>query len=298
MNEISIERKETFIKRIYILTTIAFFIQFFVVLIQQKIGLHFDNVAGTLGDGSTHTLAYFSIFYIVFLLTHNKSVFLTIIVIILSMIINYYAENIGFYLLLGISLFYVLGSKIGTRNMVLITILASSLFIIKGLKGEFAEKSVARIGKFSVTDSYNGARNLRPERGILMGYAVYLGGLWGKGLGAYSEIYGKEGWEFYRLMNDQICISEATHLISEIGIVGLIVTIILYITLIIKGIKDNKIRMYGISLFVLGMFYNRFLIDERIFFFFLLTLIIWSLSDPKNKENINYVENSNTSHIL
>jgi hypothetical protein len=205
------------------------------------------------------------------------------------MIINYYAENIGFYLLLGISLFFVLGSKIGTRNMVLISILAASLFIIKGLKGEFAEKSVARIGKFSITDSYKGASNLKPERGVLMGYAVYLGGFWGKGLGAYSEIYGKEGWEFFRLMNDQICISEATHLISEIGIIGLIVTIILYITLIIKVIKDNKIRMYGISLFVLGIFYNRFLIDERIFFFFLLTLIIWSLSDPKNKENINYV---------
>jgi hypothetical protein len=298
IREVSEERKANFINQLYLITTFAFFIQVIVVLIQQKLGLHFDNIAGTLGDGSTHSLAYFSIFYIVFLITHNKSIFLTIFVVILSMIINYFAENIGFYLLLGVSLFFVLGSKIGTRNMILISVLAGSLFVVKGLKGEFAQKSVGRIGRFSVSNNYSGADKLKAERGIMTGYAVYLGGLWGKGMGAYSEIYGQEGWEFYKLMNDQICISEATHLIAEIGIVGLLTTIITFIFLVISGVKKPNIRVYGIFLFILGMFYNRFLIDERIFFFFLLTLLIWSLSKTKSKENNIYVENSNTAHIL
>lgn len=287
IKKINAERKTKFINRLFIISSITFCIQVLFVFYQKKIELNFDNIAGTLGDGSTHALGYFSLFFIVFLVSYKKPIAFISVVIFFSIIINYFAENIGFYLLLGMSLFFVLSKQIGKIKIIFLSSILVLLIAIVG--GEIKDQYLGRAAAFSVTESYTGPENLRTDRGALTGYAVFLGGVWGQGFGSYSEIYGMEGWKFQDLINDQICISEATHLISEIGFVGFFLSILLYITLFNKRLKNKQVKVYSIVFFILAMFYNRLLMDERIFFFFFLTIFVWVLSmeiDLKKKATL------------
>ena len=281
IKQISPERKKKFIQSLFVISSITFFIQVLFVFYQKFSGVFFDNIAGTLGDGSTHALGYFTLFLIIFLISHKKSLLLNVIVFSFSIIINFYAENIGFYILLIISLIFVLGNQISKKAKIIFysVMFVFVLILVGGLiKGKELDKYIGRISTFSVTQSYTGARNLRPDRNIMMGYAVFLGGIEGQGIGAYSEIYGKQGWKFHSLKLDQICISEGTHLVAEIGVIGLLLTLILYIALFNKEFKNRQVKMYSIIFFILAMFYNRLLIDERIFFFLFLTIFVWVLS--------------------
>lgn len=285
IKKISTERKKKFIQNLFITSCITFFIQVIVVFYQHVTGVFFDNISGTLGDGSTHALGYFSLFLIIFLISHKKPIILTLIVFTLSMIINYFAENIGFYLLLIISLLFVLSNQLLKKSKIILFVgmFAFALIIIGGIiKGKVLDQYIGRVSAFSITQSYTGAAKLKPDRNVMMGYAVFLGGIEGQGFGAYSEIYGIDGWKFHSLMNDQICISEATHLVAEIGVIGFLLTLILFIALFNKEFKNRQVKMYSIIFFVLAMFYNRFLIDERIFFFFFLTIFVWILSMDDN----------------
>ena len=281
---ISEERKVNFINRLYKLSIISFFVQVFFMLIQYKVGAHFDNIAGTFGNGSTHSIAYFSIFLIVLLIRLKKSIYLTLLVLFLSLITSYISENVGFYVMLGLSLFYLLAERFGVLKIALTSFIFISL-IFTSLKNEITEDYVDKISGFKFTKKYSGAEKVRAERGLMMGYALFLGGYYGRGFGAYSEIYGKEGWLFHTLVDEQLCISEGTHLVAEIGIIGLFITILLYIVLFASAFKNFKTKMFAISFFILGMFHGRFLLDERIFYFFALTFLVWY--STQNKTIVN-----------
>ena len=281
IKKISAERKRKFVQKLFIISCITFFIQVIVVFYQHAKHIFFDNVAGTLGDGSTHALGYFTLFMIIFLISHKKSLLLILLVFSLSIIVNFYAENVGFYLLLILSLLFVLGNQVSKKAKIALfggVLAFLMIVIVTASKGNVFNHYLGRVTAFSVTESYGGAAKLKPDRSVMMGYAAFLGGIEGKGFGPYSEIYGQEGWQFNNLKLDQICISEGTHLVAEIGVIGLFLTFILYISLFNREFKNRQVKMYSIIFFVLAMFYNRFLIDERIFFFFFLTIFIWVLS--------------------
>ncbi len=280
--KISIERKEIFLNRLYKMSIVSFFIQIFFIFIEYNLGWGWDYLAGTFGDGSTHSVAYFSVFLTLFMIRFKKSIPLTVTVIALSIITNLLSENTGYFVILVIMVFFIFLEKINITNLILIGVIAIFMASIIA-RNEMASYATNKITKFSLVKEYSGSKNVRAERGILMGYALFLGGKYGQGFGAYSNIYNVDGWLFPKLIDKQLCISEGTHLVAEIGIVGLLLTLLLFITLFVKILPDGKSRLYCITYFVLAMFHGRLLIDERLFFFFTLNFLIWYASH-ENKE--------------
>lgn len=280
---ISEERKEKFLERLYKISFVTFFVQVFFILIQYKLHWHFDNLAGTFGNGSTHSVAYFNIAFILLIIRHKKNIPFAILVIAICFLTSFISENTGFFVLLALSLFFQFIDRIKLINLIILGLLVFIIsIIVVEVQDETAKYTINKITSFTLNRGYKGADYVRPERGILMGYALYLGGLYGQGFGAYSEIYNIDGWLFHTLIDKQLCISEGTHLIAEIGILGLITTIILFITLLVREFKDFNTRAFSIIFFVLAMFHGRLLIDDRLFFFFTLILIIWY--STKNKQ--------------
>ncbi len=285
-DEIGEKRRRKFIKNMYSVSLVTFIFQIIIVFIQRIQGLYIDNIAGSFGDGASHSLAYFSLFVLIFFITQKINFYRTIYVCLFGLIMNYFADNVGYYLILMITFFFIFKERINFFKMIVIVSIIFLLLIIfiTTYDAEFLEKFTGRISRFSITEKYKGQKWVAPERGIITGYAIYLGGLFGRGYGAYSEIYGMNGWLIKTLIIKQICISEATHLLSETGVLGLISTITLYFTLFIKLIKNINLKSYTIILLLLAFFYNRILMDERIFFFLFLSIFIWNLS--LKKENI------------
>ena len=285
-----------FLNRLFIFSFISFIIQVIVVLNQYSKGINFDNIAGTFGDGSTHALCYFSLFFIVLIIRLKKKL-LILPVILVSIVINYFAENFGFYVLLPFVLLFILNKwiKLSAAAMIIsFTVIAFST-----VNHWIENYGLNRLTGFHFIQLYDGEYTLADGREVLLGYAVYLGGFFGNGYGAYSEIYNQRGWLLDEVLNRQICISELTHLVSEIGIVGLILTMILYLSVIKRNVKSKKIPFFAMGLFILGIMYNRFLMDERIFFFyFLIILIPLMISDSQDSNQIRQLQYKNSDNLI
>lgn len=285
------ERKQKFIDRLYRYSLISFFIQMFFIVIQYQMNVGWDNMAGTFGNGSTHSVAYFSTFLTLFQIRYKKNILITATVIAMSLITSLWSENTGYFVMLGLILFFCFIDQISVFNLALIGLIAGFIILIAA-KNEMAGYATNKITGFTLSTSYKGAEHVRPERGILMGYALYLGGWYGQGFGAYSEIYNIDGWLFHKLADKQLCISEGTHLVAEIGIVGLLITMVLFIVLFFEQFPDRKTRFFAITYLLLAMFHGRLFIDERLFFMFVLTFLVWQ-SDLYNKQKINHLNTSN-----
>jgi hypothetical protein len=117
--------------------------------------------------------------------------------------------------------------------------------------------------------------DLSSDRSTLTAYAFYEGGIWGKGAGYFSEIYSKSGYGVSKLYNNQINISEVSHLIAEYGVVGAILGFAVYILIFVDIRKILRRTEWVIAAFVLLTFlYNRILMDERIIFFTVLSVML------------------------
>lgn len=272
-------RNEQFSQKLiksYIPFTVAFYIQFLLCILQYSLNVYHDDIAGSFGEGSSHSIAYFTLAYLAFLYFKQASLIEITIALFCSSIINVIAENIGFFFILFLVLFTIMiKSKYryfylfaGFSGLILIFLLFSET--------EFLLATQNRLSMMFAGTEYTGQKFVPAERGIMTAYAFYLGGVFGAGPGAYSEIYSLTGWLHETLILKQVNISEVSHLIAEYGILGLILITVLYLTTLLKfgSTLLDKVIIGGLLIF--AMLYNRLLMDERIIFFLLITIMLLS----------------------
>ena len=280
-----------FLRDIGIIFPIIFFIQVFVVNYQFFNNYFIDDIAGTFGYGASHSLGYFCLMYLSYLMFFTKSRLYFSIILVISMILNFMSENTGFYLLLVMLLsfhwmrFYGL-KKLATYTLMLIVIVVVIDFL---LGGQLINPIIHRITK-STTSLITGDMSVvSVSRGFLMLYAFMLGGWFGLGPGSYSECYSMSGWLLDGLSDGrlQVNISNVTNFLVEYGVVGLLIWVILYLIFLRYFFKDIKTKVFVSLWFLLCLFYNKLLIDERIFFMFMFIIVFIKLKLNRYNIDIN-----------
>ena len=252
---------------IFILQSILVFYQYFT-------GYYKDDISGTFGIAGGHTFAYYCLLYLSYLFYIKKSYSLTFFIFILSLVMNFFAENMGYYPLVLLLLSYKWMTFQGIKYMAIYGFLLLLVVVIidRVLGGILIQPVLNRFSEFFLVGSRD-LNNFTPSRGYMTALAIYLGGWWGAGPGCYSEIYSMIGWN--SLGDIQINISSATNLLAEYGIVGFLAWLSLYSVLLKRFFKKRKNYIFIFALFFFCMFYNRVLNDERVIF--LLIFIIMFL---------------------
>jgi hypothetical protein len=267
-----------------------FLIQVPLVYIQYKGvagGLDFDNVAGTFGDGSSHALAYLSAAVASVAWFGSRSQLLRVVTLLLSLLLNYWAENVGGYILL----FCIIGFWIvRSRKTILLSAIGVvpallAALVLLGSQSAVLNKQLPTItGRISdVTRGFSSSNGptgsgsvdaTHSSRGDLMRYAIVLGGAFGRGFGAYSDIYKLHGWEESELLNQQVDINEFSHIVSEEGLVGCALLVLTFLSLAAWPGLNTGLRAKYVTLFVICFIYNRFLMDERMYFYFICAIYL------------------------
>jgi len=277
INMLSVDRLLIFSKRIYIYLTILFFIQFAIVMYQVQSGRLIDDVSGSFGTGASHAIGYFCLMYIMALyMLGRPKLFYFISVVIISTVINYYAENVGFFILLAFLVFY-LNPKYALYSVVAVAVL---LLGFEDLRLFFDEIFISRVHKFFMyMDSDTLDFDNVVDRSTMTLYAFKLGGMLGAGLGSYSDIYNMTGWKYDDIVNHQVTISTFTTLLSEYGVMGAIIVYLIYIRYFHVAFYNRKNAYFSILLFTLAFLYNRVLNDERIIFQLILIFSFIKISE-------------------
>lgn len=249
-----------------------FIIQSILVFYQSFSGYFKDDISGTFGIASGHTFAYYCLLYLSYLFYVKRSYFLTLFVFGLSLVMNYLAENMGYYPLVILLLSYNWWSFKGLKYMLLYgTILLLVIIILDNILGGVLIKPVVyRFSEFFLVSSIE-LDNLNQSRGYMTALALYLGGLWGAGPGCYSEIYNQIGWKY--LDQIQLNISTVTNLLAEYGVVGLVFWVSLYFVFINRFFKKRKDFIFISMLLFFSMLYNKVLNDERVIFLLIFTMM-------------------------
>ena len=255
----------------FIIGTI-FILQTFLVFYQTYTGYYKDDISGTFGKAGGHTFAYYCLLYLSYLFYVKKSYFLTFFVFVLSLVMNYYAENMGYYPLVLLLLSYKWMTLKGLKYFVFFGSLL--LFIItildSALGGILIQPVLYRFSEFFLVGSRD-LNNFTPSRGYMTALAFHLGGWLGAGPGCYSDIYSIFGWK--HLGNIQINISSATNLLAEYGLVGFLAWLSLYSVFLKRFFRKWKDFIFVSMLLLFSMLYNKVLNDERVIFLLIFTLM-------------------------
>ena len=249
-----------------------FILQTFLVFYQTYTGYYKDDISGTFGKAGGHTFAYYCLLYLSYLFYIKKSYLLTFCVFVLSLVMNYYAENMGYYPLVLLLLSYKWMTLKGLKYFVFFGSLL--LFIISildsALGGILIQPVLYRFSEFFLVGSRD-LNNFTPSRGYMTALAFYLGGWWGAGPGCYSDIYSIFGWK--HLGKIQINISSVTNLLAEYGIVGFLAWLSLYSVFLKRFFRKWKDFIFVSMLLLFSMLYNKVLNDERVIFSLIFTLM-------------------------
>ena len=249
-----------------------FILQAVLVFYQYFTGYNKDDVSGTFGIAGSHSIAYYCLLYLSYLFYVKKSYFLTFFVFVLSLVMNYMAENMGYYplviLLLSYKWWTVKGIKyfiiLGSLFFLIITILDSAL------GGILIQPVLYRFSEFFIVGSRD-LNNFTPSRGYMTALAWYLGGWFGAGPGCFSKIYSIIGWS--SLGTIQINISSATNLLAEYGVVGFLSWLSIYSVFLKRFFSKWKDFIFVSMLLLFSMLYNKVLNDERVILLLIFTMM-------------------------
>ena len=251
---------------------VIFILQTILVFYQSYAGYYKDDVSGTFGAAGGHTFAYYCLLYLSYLFYVKKSNILTICVFILSLIMNYFAENMGYYPLVILLLGYKWMSLKGLKYIIIFGSLLLLLIVIfdSALGGVLIQPVLYRFSEFFLVGSRD-LNNFTPSRGYMTALSFYLGGWFGAGPGCFSEIYSIIGWN--SLGDIQINISSATNLLSEYGIIGFLAWLSLYSVFLKRFFREWKDFIFVSMLLLFSMLYNKVLNDERVIFLLIFTMM-------------------------
>jgi len=86
--------------KLFYIISFAYLIQVIAVILQYSSGAHFDNIAGTFGDGGSHAIAYISLLFITASNIYVRGWLYKFVILGVSVLMNVAAENAGFFILL------------------------------------------------------------------------------------------------------------------------------------------------------------------------------------------------------
>jgi len=269
-----------------------FIVSTFLVVFQSYQGYHVDDVSGTFGYGGADALGYFCILYITYLLYIKRSNRLFIFVTLVSFILNYLAENMGFYVLYLMLVGFNFMNLNRIKYLFLYGIgLILFIFVLDIiLAGDFIAPMLYRFNEYVTFSSFN-LSVIRDSRGFLTIFSFLLGGFFGNGPGAYSPIYSMTGWLSHTLAFDsnlQINISSVTNLISEYGLIGCLLWLYVYLSFINHFFFRYKEKIFVAVFFTSCMLYNRLLMDERIIFILILVFSLIKIHVKIHREKKNF----------
>jgi len=268
-------RQSRFMMRLYHLIFVTILMQVAVVFYQVRAGLIFDNVAGTFGNGATHSMAYLSVLFVVLTIVLRKNLWIVIFSIFIGIWLNISAENVGFFVLLPVALLGILiNHKVKIRDIVIAVCVASlGIMMVGGVVfrgGSYRDVIVSRVSHFILHDN---ASSDGASRGNALASSINRGGWFGNGPGSFTNIYLMRGYA-YDPMDDptQINIAESSHLIFESGIIGLVLTLMTYSSLLYGYFRKKRNKLFAIIFFCTCMFYGSLLMTETQFLLFLLVI--------------------------
>ena len=249
-----------------------FILQAVLVFYQYFTGHNKDDVSGTFGIAGSHSIAYYCLLYLSYLFYVKKSYFLTFFVFVLSLVMNYYSENMGYYPLVLLLLSYKWMTFKGLKYFVFYGSLLIFIIAILDsvLGGILIQPVLYRFSEFFLIESRD-LNNFTPSRGYMTALAFHLGGWWGAGPGCYSDIYSISGWKHLGAI--QINISSATNLLAEYGLVGFFAWISIYFVLLKRFFSKWKDFIFVSMLLLFSMLYNKVLNDERVMFLLIFTMM-------------------------
>ncbi|MDB4097016.1 hypothetical protein N9542_03160 [Methylophilaceae bacterium] len=245
----------------------------------------FDDIAGTFGDGASHSIAYFSLATIALCFVTSKKFTISIFIFI-AILLNIVAENPGFFVLLFLIWIWNIYNSNFNYKLILYTIIIFTIsFILLNYsyysnaplfdiiyKRAFA---VLQIPNYFDANSINGRADF-----LFLGFK--LGGWFGAGPGAYSNIYLMDGFKIATLPHPGINISEASHLLAETGIIGFILTITNYFFFLTSFKAKLFPMIFTCILLILCFFYTAILSTEPQIVFLIITIFVLS----KNGKNV------------
>lgn len=265
-----------FEKNMYQLIIITLIIQAVVVLIQFQSGVFFDSIAGTFGDGGSHAIGYFSLLSIMAAIAHRAKLTVIVSLLALTSLINILSENAGyfallFFLVLGLTFSGALVSRIKPIHALYVIIFFIVLYGVSGTT-LYSEKPLSEVVVVRLIDVVSGGTEGATGRGSIALLASSIGGWFGHGSGAFSDIYLMDGYDSYMVLGEQINISEYTHLLAETGMLGFILTLVIYLVFLTKLFKSLRYKLIAGSVFIACMFYSAVLMNESQFFMLLLLM--------------------------
>jgi hypothetical protein len=275
------QEKITFFNDLYYLIFFSFIIQLIFVAIQVYYDVKFDDVAGTFGDGATHSLAYFSVLFVCLVIVLNKGLWLTLFSIFGACWLNLNGENVGFFVLLPLAIIWIyINKRFKVINLSLI-IVVSSLVVLMLEKPIYNNTPFSQVISSRVTDFISGHYNPgTPGRSQALISGFEVGGWFGAGPGSYSNIYLMQGYKYDKESDvSQIAISESSHLLAEAGIVGMVLIIFLYQSLIWLYFKRWRNKVFSLFYFTACFFYGSLLMTEPQIFMLLLTMLVLKYSE-------------------
>jgi len=253
-----------------------FIVQSVLVFYQYFTGYYYDDISGTFGMAGGHSIAYYCLLYLSYLFYIKKSYSLTFFIFILSLVMNYFSENMGYYPLVILLLSYKWMTLKGLKYMMFYGLLLLLLVVIadRALGGILIQPVLHRFSEFFLVGSRD-LSNFTPSRGYMTALSLFLGGWWGAGPGCYSEIYSLIGWKSIDPI--QINISSVTNLLAEYGIIGLLLWASLYAVFIKRFFKKRKDFIFISMLLLFSMLYNKVLNDERVIFLLIFTMMFMKI---------------------
>jgi len=292
---LNVEFDLTFIlfeKRMSKLIIVLFLFQMIAVFFQYYAGYHFDDISGTFGAGGSHIVGYFSLLFVVVLYVKHANNFEMFSGLVIVLLMNAFSENAGFIVLLIILVVGILYADGKLKNyfrmknflivsfflLVLMVFLNTKIYSEQG----FLDVILTRLSdvlspgdRQYYTDSYG--------RGFVMNYAAQLGGWFGQGPGAFSNIYNFIGFDYQFVVNElvQINISEVTHLLAESGFIGLLLTVVVYSVFLNNIFESSIYRSVVMSLLIFSMLYSAVLMNESQTFIFILIVFYLRLLEKR-----------------
>lgn len=271
------KRIQIFLRNCGVILFCVFCFQILLVFLQVSLGFHFDDISGTFGYGASHSLGYFCLMFLVYILFFVRSRMYFLIILMISLILNYFSENKGFYLLLTALLLFNFAFYYSIKRLPFyIVAISLGAFILDSMLGGRLLSPIMHAINGSFDNLIRGdISDISISRGFLMQYAYIKGGWFGLGPGAYSDCYSMTGWLLNSLSDGrlQINISSATSCIIEYGILGTVIWIGLYSMMLGSFFQTRRIKLFVWLFFLLCFFYNRLLTDERIIFMVIFIFI-------------------------
>lgn len=276
-----------------------FFIQLLLCVYQYYNSWHFDDIAGGFGDGGSHAICYASLLAVVSCYACRTNLFALIFIVLASVLMNSFSENVGFYplLILVFLLFYYQRNRVSyfrflNSGFAIALIFLISFIILVNLELYHGDGvSLYQVIVSRMVNFLNINESGTEGRGPLLVLAYETGGFFGVGPGSYSTSYGLNGVYAETLGDVQLNISELTHIMVEYGLVGVFLIVVTYLSLIYKLLYNCRRFEIIIAclLFMMMFSYSSVLSNESqslmmiLVLFYLSRFSFYIRMDPKRR---------------